>query len=119
MYFYILNLCLNTITSRINTDPFFDFTDFHSTSCSSLGHASHAGGGRWVEDCPSTCCICEYMLVVLVCVLVCVTSSTDHALKRHAWITVTVEFKRAMLFIFIFDVYKDEYDQDSPFPRCD
>ena len=61
----------------------------------------------------------EYMLVVLVCVLVCITSRTDHALKRHAWITVTVEFIRAMFCIFIFDVYKDEYDQDSPFPRFD
>ena len=28
MYFYILIVCLNTITSMINTNPFFDCTDF-------------------------------------------------------------------------------------------
>jgi hypothetical protein len=28
MYFYILNLCLNTITSMIKTHVFSDFTDF-------------------------------------------------------------------------------------------
>jgi hypothetical protein len=28
MYFYILNLCLNTITSIIKTNVFFDLTDF-------------------------------------------------------------------------------------------
>ena len=34
----------------------------------------------------------------------CVPSSTGHPMKRHAWITLTVEFIRAMFFIFIFDV---------------
>ena len=33
MYFFILILCLNTIASMINTNPFFDFTDFQV-----LGH---------------------------------------------------------------------------------
>ena len=28
MYFFIFILCLNTIASMINTNPFFDFTDF-------------------------------------------------------------------------------------------
>jgi hypothetical protein len=28
MYFFILILCLNTITSMINTNVFFNFTDF-------------------------------------------------------------------------------------------
>jgi hypothetical protein len=30
MYFYIFILCLNTITSMINTNTFFDFTDFQT-----------------------------------------------------------------------------------------
>ena len=33
MYFYILILCVNTITSMINTDAFFDFTDFQVPLC--------------------------------------------------------------------------------------
>ena len=31
MYFYIFIVCLNTITSMINTNLFFDFTDFQAT----------------------------------------------------------------------------------------
>ena len=30
MYFFILILCLNTITSMIKTNVFFDFTDFQA-----------------------------------------------------------------------------------------
>jgi len=34
----------------------------------------------------------------------CVTSSTDNNLKKHARITLNVEFIRGYIFIFLFDV---------------
>ena len=34
----------------------------------------------------------------------CVTSSTDHYMKIHAWITLNVECIRICLFLFLFDV---------------
>jgi hypothetical protein len=37
MYFFIFISCLNTITSMMNTYPFFDFTDFQEL----LGERMH------------------------------------------------------------------------------
>ena len=34
----------------------------------------------------------------------CVTSRTDHIMKMHARITLTVEFIRTCILIFLFDV---------------
>ena len=43
MYFFILILCLNTIASMINTNPFFDF---YLRKIANVGPASSIEGGR-------------------------------------------------------------------------
>ena len=45
MYFFIFILCLNTITSMINTNVFFDFTDFQVRKCESNTHRRGKRGG--------------------------------------------------------------------------
>ena len=40
MYFYILILCLNTRTSRINTNLFFDFIDFQADAVLDVEYAA-------------------------------------------------------------------------------
>ena len=47
MYFYILILCLNTMTSMINTNTFFDFTDFQGPT--HLGGRAAINRGRDVQ----------------------------------------------------------------------
>jgi hypothetical protein len=53
MYFYILILCLNTNTSMISTDVFFDFTDFQATLTKSLNAVTpfevETGEGRCIS----------------------------------------------------------------------
>jgi hypothetical protein len=44
MYFFIFILCLNTMTSRINTHPFFDFTDFQTQRASPRRSVAGTGG---------------------------------------------------------------------------
>ena len=43
MYFFILILCVNTIASMINTNPFFDFTAGPGDQCLE-------GPGRYVKS---------------------------------------------------------------------
>ena len=50
MYFFIFILCGNTITSMINTNVFFDFTDFQVRKCESNTHRRGkrgGAGGKW------------------------------------------------------------------------
>jgi len=47
MYFFILIVCLNTMTSMINTNVFFDFTDFQVTVITRAAHlASNASSTK-------------------------------------------------------------------------
>jgi hypothetical protein len=52
----------------------------------------------------STIVGCTWSLCVHVGGTRCVTSSTDHYMKRHARITLTVEFIRTRIFLFLFHV---------------
>ena len=81
---------MNTRTSRSNTNVFFDVTDFqgfdamHRLQCTVEQVKSvfivHVGGTR------------------------CVSSSTGNIMKIHFRITLTVEFIRGYIFLFLFDV---------------
>ena len=88
-------LCLNTMTSMINTNVFFDFMIFSlcPKNCSKNG------------VCVAGQCVCyagwvREVFVVHVGGTRCVTSSTGNNMNIHARITWTVEFIRTCIVLF-------------------
>ena len=56
MYFYIFILCVNTITSMINTNAFFDITDFQHERRHGFGVAPEFGPScRVARQCRGPC----------------------------------------------------------------
>ena len=74
----------------INTNVFFDFTDFQVRHQLLFDRVFSVGVG--------------YVFMLHVGGTRCVTSSTDNIMKIHVRITLTVEFIRAIFFIFLFYV---------------
>jgi len=56
------------------------------------------------DDSPGPCQYVTSLFMIHVGGTRCVTSSTDNIMKIHAWITLTVEFIRGYIFLFLFDV---------------
>ncbi len=107
----------------INTNVFFDFTDFQVGQQSSLAQTSAVRalcGERTLSlladlqqsdgahsTTPQTAAVASYVtsfFVVHVGGTRCVPSSTDHNMKIHARITLIVEFIRTCLFLCLFYV---------------
>jgi hypothetical protein len=90
MYFFIFILCLNTIASMINTNPFFDFASRTKRKKRCLCDYARNVGGMFDVRIYDTCGTR------------CVPSRTDNIMNIQARITLNVEFIRTWsFFIFI------------------
>ena len=95
IYFFIFISCLNTITSRIKTNDFFDFTDFSGNETCSKASTARNHPGCWMAPWHV-----REVFIIHVGGTRCVTSSADRNMNRQARITWTVECIRVF-----FDVY--------------
>ena len=128
MYFDLFMLWLNTMASMINTNVFFDVTGFQASG--KVGVSSIKTEElfwQWIMGpCKRTLFPTTNMngnglkpheqvksvFIVHVGGTRCVTSSTDHYMKIHVRIPLTVECIRPCIFFFYFMCkYNCEYDQ--------
>ena len=99
MYFYIVIVCVNTMTSMINTNVFFfDFTDVQVEQVARSQQQCTAAEAT-SERCQQSIQVRE-IFMIHVGGTRCVTSSTDQIMKIHARIPLTVECIRTCIFIF-------------------
>ena len=131
MYFFILIVCLNTMTSMINTNVFFDFTDFQVGQQSSLAQTSavralcgertlslladlQQSDGAHSTPPQTAATYVTSFFVVHVGGPRCVPSSTDHYMKIPARITFDCWLypKPVFFYVCLRCECKDEYDQD-------